>query len=61
MLTDRGWRTDGNAPISPTQAHRGALPTLDPLETMAGGFKHLDPALRARLARATLLGVARPA
>ena len=61
MLADRGWRTDGNAPINPTQAHRGARPTLDPLETMAGGLRDLDPTLLARLARATLLGVAPPA
>ena len=61
ILTDRGWRTDGNAQISPTQAHRGARATLGPLESMAGGFNELDPALLARLARAILFGVAKPA
>jgi hypothetical protein len=61
ILTDRGWRADGNEPISPTQGHRGARATLDPLEAMAGGFKELDPALLTRLARATLLGFAQPA
>jgi hypothetical protein len=61
ILTDRGWRTDVNSQISPTQAHRGARATLAQLETMAGGFKDLDPALLARLARATLFGVANPA
>jgi hypothetical protein len=61
ILTDRGWRTDSNAQISPTQAHRGARATLAPLETMAGGFNKLDPALLARLARAILFGVAKPA
>ncbi len=60
ILTDRGWRTDGNAHISPTQAHRGARATLGPLESMAGGFKELDPAPLARLARAILFGVATP-
>ena len=61
ILTDRGWRTDGNAQISPTQAHRGAQATLGPLESMAGGFNELDPGLLARLARAILFGVAKPA
>lgn len=61
ILTDRGWRTDGTSPVSPTQARRGARPTLAPLETMAGGFNELDPALRARLARGTLFAVATPA
>lgn len=47
--------------MSATQAHRGARATLDPLETMAGGFKDLDPALLTRLARAALFGATRPA
>jgi hypothetical protein len=61
ILTDRGWRTDGNSPVSATQARRGARATLGPLESMAGGFKELDPALLARLAHAILFGVAKPA
>jgi hypothetical protein len=61
ILTDRGWRADGHAPVSPMQAHGGARATLDPLEMMAGGIKEPDPALLERLARATLLGVAEPA
>lgn len=61
ILTDRGWRTDGNSPVSAMQARRGARATLDPLESMAGGFNELDPALLARLVRATLFGVAKPA
>jgi hypothetical protein len=60
ILTDCGWRTDGNAQISLTQAHRGARATLGPLESMAGGFNELDPGLLARLARAILFGVAKP-
>ncbi len=60
VLTDRGWRTDGNVPISATQARRGARATFDPLESMAGGFKDLDPALLTQLARATLFGLTAP-
>ena len=61
ILTDRGWRTDGNSPVSATQARRGARATLDPLESMAGGFKDLDPALLTQLTRVTLFGVTTPA
>ncbi len=61
MLTDRGWRTHGTSPVSARQAHRGARPTLAPLESMAGGNRAVDPALLTRLVRATLFGVAKPA
>jgi hypothetical protein len=57
ILTDRGWRTDGTSPVTATQARRGARATFDPLESMAGGFKDLDPALLTKLARAALFGV----
>jgi hypothetical protein len=57
MLTDRGWRTHGSSGVSASDAHRGARPTLDALESMAGGNRALDPALVTRLARATLHGV----
>lgn len=60
ILIDRGWRT-GNAPVDPTQAHRGSRSTCAPLESMAGAYKERDPALLARLAGATLFGVAKPA
>ena len=59
ILTDRGWRTGDRAPISATQARHGARATFEPLESMAGAFKELDPALLARLARAILFGVAK--
>lgn len=57
MLTDRGWRTHGGSGVSASDAHRGARPTLDALESMAGGKRAVDPALVTRLARATLHGV----
>lgn len=60
ILTDRGWRTDGSSPVSATQAHRGTRATFDPLESMAGGVKALDPELLTRLARAALFGVTAP-
>ncbi len=60
ILTDRGWRTEGNSPITATQAHRGARETFDPLESMAGGFNALDPALVTTLSRATLFGLTAP-
>jgi hypothetical protein len=58
MLTDRGWRTGGGLSLSADQARRGSRPTLDALESMAGGREGFDPALVTRLARATLFGVA---
>jgi len=57
MLTDRGWRTHGSSGVSAAEAHRGSQPTLDALESMAGGHRAVDPELVTRLARATLLGV----
>lgn len=57
LLTDRGWRTHGSSGVSASEAHRGTGPTLDALESMAGGHETVDPALLMRLARATLLGV----
>ncbi len=60
ILTDRGWRTEGHAPIDAAQARRGARATFEPLEAMAGGFKDLDPELLTKLARATLFGVTTP-
>jgi hypothetical protein len=57
MLTDRGWRTRAGSSLSAAQAHGGARPTLDALESMAGGREGLDPALVIRLARAALFGV----
>ena len=57
MLTDRGWRTRDNSAVSASDARRGSRPTLDALESMAGGHQAADPALVTRLARATLLGV----
>lgn len=61
MLTDRGWRTHDSAAVSAgvsaSEAHRGSRPTLDALESMAGGHRAVDSALVTRLARATLLGV----
>ena len=60
ILTDRGWRTGGNSPVSATQARRGARATFDPLESMAGGFKDLDPELLTKLARAALFGLTTP-
>lgn len=60
MLTDRGWRTHGNAPVTAPDARRGARPTLHALESMAGGVEAVDPALLTRLARATLFGVTKP-
>jgi hypothetical protein len=61
ILTDRGWRTDTRSPVSATQAHGGARPTLAALQSMAGGLRELDPPLLTRLARATLVGVVTPA
>ena len=60
ILTDRGWRTDANSPVSATQAHRGARATFEPLESMAGGYEDLDPELLTKLARATLFGLTTP-
>jgi hypothetical protein len=60
MLTDRGWRTSGGSEVSASHAHRASRPTVDVLESMAGGWRAVDPALVARLARAALLGVATP-
>jgi hypothetical protein len=60
ILTDRGWRTGGSEPVSATQARRGARATFEPLESMAGGYKDLDPELFTRLARAALFGLATP-
>ena len=60
ILTDRGWRTGGSSPVSATQARRGARATFEPLESMAGGYKDLDPELFTRLARAALFGLATP-
>lgn len=57
LLTDRGWRTNGGAGVSASDAHRGSRATLDALESMAGGHRAVDPARLNRLARATLLGV----
>lgn len=57
MLTDRGWRTQDGAEIDSTQAGRGARETLDALESMAGGYRSVDPDLLTRLARATLFGI----
>jgi len=57
MLTDRGWGTRGSAGVNALDAHHGSRPTLDALETMAGGRRAVDAALLARLARATLFGV----
>jgi hypothetical protein len=57
MLTDRGWRTRGGSGVSAAQAHQSARPTLDALESMAGGREDVDPALVIRLARAALFGV----
>jgi hypothetical protein len=57
ILTDRGWRTHAGSSLSAAQAHGGARPTLDALESMAGGREDLEPALITRLARATLFGV----
>ena len=60
ILTDRGWRTGGSSPVSATQARRGARATFEPLESMAGGYKDLDPELLTKLARAALFGLATP-
>jgi len=57
MLTDRGWGTRGRAGVSAADARRGSRPTLDTLESMAGGYRATDAALLSRLATATLLGV----
>jgi len=57
MLADRGWRTRAGSGLSAAQAHGGARPTLDALESMAGGREDVDPALVTRLARAALFGV----
>ena len=59
MLTDRGWRTQGGSEIGARTARDGARPTLDALESMAGGQRTLDADLLTRLARAALLGVER--
>jgi len=58
ILTDRGWRTRNGSGLIAAQAHQGARPTLDALESMAGGRENVDPALVIRLARAALFGVA---
>lgn len=58
LLADIGWRTHARAPVGPADARDGARPTLNALESMAGGVEALDPAVLARLARASLLGVA---
>ncbi len=60
ILTDRGWRTGGSSPVSATQARQGARATFEPLESMAGGYKDLDPELLTKLARAALFGLATP-
>lgn len=57
MLTDRGWRTNGNLEVSASDAHRGSRSTLDLLKSMAGGHQAADFPLVTRLARATLLGL----
>ncbi len=57
MLTDRGWRTRAGSSLSAAQAYGGARPTLDALDSMAGGQDDVDPALVTRLARAALVGV----
>ncbi len=61
ILTDRGWRTRGGAPVGATEAHLGARPTLDVVEPMAGAAPFPDPALLTRLARAALFGLTRTA
>jgi hypothetical protein len=58
LLADIGWRTHARAPVGPADARDGARPTLNALESMAGGVEALDPAVLARLARASLLGIA---
>jgi hypothetical protein len=57
LLTDLGWRTPASSGVSASVASDGTRSTLDALESMAGGHRSVDPALRARLARAALLGV----
>lgn len=59
MLNDRGWRLNTYSPVTPSDARRGCVPTLDALESMAGDDPDsTDVAAMARLARAALLGVA---
>ncbi len=57
VLTDRGWRTGTHSGVSASDAHHGSRPTLDALESMAGGAQAVDPAVVTRLARAALFGV----
>ena len=60
ILTDRGWRTKGSAPVSPDDAGLGADPTVGALQAMAGGHGSRDSRLLQRLARAALFGVVAP-
>ena len=56
-LTDLGWRTPGSSGVSASQARGGSQPTLQALESMAGGHQAAGPALVTQLARATLFGL----
>ena len=57
MLSDRGWRAQDGTEIDPSTARRGARPTFDALESMAGEGPALDEGLLTRLAQAALFGV----
>lgn len=61
ILTGRGWRTGGGSGVSPMAVVREAGATVEALDAMSGGFESLNIDRRARLARAVLFGVARPA
>ena len=56
ILADRGWRTRAGSGLTAAQAHQGARPTLDALESMAGSREDVDPALVIHWARAALVG-----
>lgn len=56
LLTARGWRTASGLAVGVSDAHHAARPTLDVLESMAGGRRAVDHGLVTRLARAALLG-----
>jgi hypothetical protein len=50
-IPDPGWRSRTGSGLRAAQARQGARPTLDALESMAGGREALDPALVTRPTR----------
>ncbi|MGB7982711.1 MAG: hypothetical protein WCF36_18170 [Candidatus Nanopelagicales bacterium] len=60
ILSDRGWRTDGNSLITEAQAHRGARATLQPLKIDGWRIQRPRPRTARHVTRATLFGLTTP-